>query len=69
MADGGIIRPLLLVDGQVLGSWSHRLKRGRLEVTIEPFLPLAEVYHPLAEAEAVDITRFLGLVEWELADW
>jgi hypothetical protein len=29
----------LLVDGRVAGTWSYRLPKGRLELSLEPFAP------------------------------
>jgi len=55
---GGIIHPLLLVDGLVAGTW--KTTRGKAGQTISVvFEPLPEEIVPLIEAEAVDIARFL----------
>lgn len=54
VADGGILRPTLLVDGQVEGIW--RLERGR--PAIEPFRPLAAGVRAAAAAERDDVVRF-----------
>jgi hypothetical protein len=37
----GWISPVLLVDGRVLGVWSHTLNKGRIRVEIKPFAPIA----------------------------
>jgi hypothetical protein len=56
---GGIIHPVLLVDGRALGTW--RLKKGKtLAVQVEPFAPLGVDLLPALEAEAADVGRFLG---------
>jgi hypothetical protein len=61
---GGIIHPVLLVDGQAQGTWKtrRRSQRGRpvLEVQVQPFERLAGEILPLLEAEAADLGRFLG---------
>ena len=36
----GWISPVLLVDGSVLGVWSHAIDKGRMRVEITPFAPL-----------------------------
>jgi hypothetical protein len=54
VANGGILRPTLAVDGQVKGIW--RLLRGK--PVIDPFEPLAPDVAAAAEAEAADIVRF-----------
>jgi len=33
----GWLFPVLLVDGRIAGVWSHKLRAGRLGVTVEPF--------------------------------
>ncbi|WP_165436112.1 winged helix DNA-binding domain-containing protein [Amycolatopsis suaedae] len=56
---GGIIRPALLVDGRVAGTW--RLRRAaRAELTVEPFAPLSGAVRDGIAAEAADIGAFLG---------
>jgi DNA glycosylase AlkZ-like len=58
---GGILNAALLVDGQALGTWKTQRRRGRLEVQVEPFEPLANALLPLIEAEVADVGRFLGV--------
>jgi hypothetical protein len=58
-AGGGILRPTVLVDGRVAGTW--RLERR--VITVEPFdrpARLARATRTALEAEAADIGRFLG---------
>jgi Winged helix DNA-binding domain len=69
-AGGGILRPIVLVDGRVAGTW--RLERG--VVTVEPFgrRPLESTLVVSVEtsltAEVADIGRFLGRsLEYRLA--
>ncbi len=47
---GGILNAALLVDGQAQGAWQVRRRRNRLEVQVEPFVPLADGLLPLIEA-------------------
>ncbi|WP_155370767.1 winged helix DNA-binding domain-containing protein [Catellatospora vulcania] len=51
---GGVIRPTVLVDGQVLGTWS----RGRA-ITVDPFSPLPGQVQIEVAREVDTITRFL----------
>lgn len=53
----GVFRPFALVDGQAVGLW--RIANGT--VTIEPFDPLATSVTAALDADAADVTRFLGL--------
>lgn len=60
-AGGGIVHPVLLVNGQVAGLWKIQLQKNRLNVRVEPFgLLSAEVGSGL-EAEVRDIGRFLSV--------
>jgi hypothetical protein len=58
---GGIIRPTVLLDGRVVGSW--RLVRGarRATVEVQPFTALPRSARSAVDAEVDDIARFLGL--------
>ena len=58
---GGLLRPTLLVDGRVLGTWRSSRRRDRLELVVEPFDELAPEVRAGLEAEAADVGRFLGL--------
>jgi hypothetical protein len=62
---GGILRPALLAGGRVLAIWSSQRRRGRLEVTVEPFEKLPPEVIPGLELEVQDMGRFLD-VEAEL---
>ena len=57
---GGIIKPTLLVNGQVCGIWNLTRRASHLEVGIEPFEQLDDTLIPLIEAEVADIGRFLS---------
>jgi hypothetical protein len=57
---GGIIHPVLLVDGQATGTWKTKQRRANLEIQIEPFQPIADVLLPQIEIEVADLGRFLN---------
>jgi len=58
---GGVIRPAVLVDGRLAGTWRTRKRSSGLLVEVSPFGPLtAEVRAALA-SEADDVGRFLGV--------
>jgi hypothetical protein len=59
-AGGGIIRPALLVDGRVAGTWRQRRRGGLLTVEVAPFERLADDLLPALETEVADVGRFLG---------
>jgi hypothetical protein len=60
IVNGGVIYPVLLADGRVLGTWQTERRAGTRQVTIAPFQPLPEEILPLIDAEANDISRFLS---------
>jgi hypothetical protein len=57
---GGVIHPVLLVEGQARGNWKTRRRKGVLEVQVQPFESLPDEALPPLEAEAADLGRFLG---------
>ncbi len=54
---GGMIRPVVLLDGRVIGSWALARAKGRLAVT--PFEPFSAAVRRQVESEAADVGRFL----------
>ena len=52
---GGILKPLLSIDGRVVGTWSR--PSGMVEV--HPFRPLIDDESAAVDAEADDVVRFL----------
>ncbi|TME99231.1 MAG: winged helix DNA-binding domain-containing protein [Chloroflexi bacterium] len=57
----GWISPVVLVDGRVLGVWTHAVTRGKLEVHITPFAPLKPPVIKEAGARAETIATALGV--------
>jgi Winged helix DNA-binding domain len=55
---GGMIRPTILVDGEVVGTWALERAKGR--VAISPFLPLTARVRSAVDAELADLSRYLG---------
>ena len=59
-AGGGMVKPLVLVDGRVAGTWAPR-RRGRSStVEVRPFRALRPAERHAVAAEAADVGRFLG---------
>lgn len=59
--------PVLLVDGRMVGSWSHALKGKRLAVTIEPFAEARKtVTKAVREAGAEEAERLASFLDGEL---
>jgi hypothetical protein len=59
-AGGGIVKPVVLVDGRVAGTWRlvRKAKAGKLSV--HPFDELPKKVLPELQTEAKDVGRFLG---------
>ena len=60
-AGGGLLKPTLLVNGRVVGTWKSKRQKNRLDVLLEPFDQLAPAVQPGLEAEIADLGRFLGV--------
>jgi hypothetical protein len=57
---GGLIHPVVLVDGRAVAAWRRTARRGGLELRVEPFERLTAGTREALEAEAADVGRFLG---------
>lgn len=60
-AGGGLLRPVLVRDGVVVGGWSYRRKGERVEVAITRGKGLTASDRRAIEAEVADIQRFEGV--------
>ncbi len=58
-AGGGILHPVLLVDGRAVGIWKIERKKNHMDVIVEPFDQLAPAVYPGLEVEVTDLARFL----------
>jgi len=59
-AGGGLIRPTVLVDGRVVGTWAFRRSRRPLQVEVSAFAPMGGADAGAIEVEALDVGRFFG---------
>jgi len=59
-AGGGLLNPVLLVDGRAMGTWKTKQQKQRLEVILQPFDQLPPDLQPGLQAEIADLGRFLG---------
>jgi hypothetical protein len=55
---GGWIRPVIVEDGRVIGTWRGTRKGGRLEIVLNPFDRLSAEKQVSIDAEVEDIGRF-----------
>jgi hypothetical protein len=56
----GWLSPVLVVDGRIVGVWSHGPAGGRLDVVVEPLGRIAKAVRAGVEAEAASLAAFLG---------
>ncbi len=61
-AGGGMMRPVMIVDGRVVATWKSTSGKGRqvLMVNLEPFEKLSRSIMEQVNVEVADLARFLG---------
>jgi hypothetical protein len=59
----GWISAVVLVDGRVMGTWSHTVAKQTLRITVEPFQKLPSKIRPEIQACAGEIASILRLAE------
>jgi winged helix DNA-binding protein len=60
-AGGGIVKPAVMVDGRVAGTWALKRLKGAGRVEVSPFEPLSPSARNELEAGVEDLGRFLSL--------
>jgi hypothetical protein len=58
--NNGIFLPMIVVEGQVDGTWKRKLKRQTMDITLHPFAPLRELEAKVLAA-ASGYSDFMGL--------
>jgi hypothetical protein len=61
VSSNGIFRPMLLIDGQILGIWQRELKKGTVRLKLNLFAPLSGVQEQALFEAANLYGAFLGL--------
>lgn len=56
----GWLSPVVLANGHVLGTWSHKQRGKRLHITIESFTRMSRNIHEGIDREVKDLARFLA---------
>ncbi len=57
----GVFKPMVVIDGEIVGVWSRRTTSKAVTVTIEPFTRIAAAAKRRLAEPAADYGRFLGL--------
>ena len=60
-ASGGVFRPIIVVDGQVIGRWQASVKKSALEVIPAPFADEGRIESAAFHAAAERYANFRGL--------
>ena len=58
--NNGVFQPMIVVAGQVVGTWKRAIKKRGVELTLTPFAPLGEAEASVSAA-ATGYSAFLGL--------
>lgn len=61
VSSGGVFRPMIVIDGQVVGIWKRTLKEGSVIITPSPFTSLTKAENQALLAAADQYGAFLGL--------
>jgi hypothetical protein len=61
LARGNALTSVLLLDGQIAGTWRRVLKGGRVEITVKPFMRLGRGGKEVIAAEAHRYGKFLEM--------
>lgn len=57
----GMFKPLIVIDGRVVGTWQRTLRKTKVIVRLDPFEPLSPAHMAAAIAAAEPYGQFLGL--------
>jgi hypothetical protein len=57
----GMFKPIIVIDGRVVGTWKRTLRRTKVLVSLAPFVALSPAQMEVAAAAAEPYGRFLGL--------
>jgi hypothetical protein len=60
VSSNGVFRPMLVIDGQVLGIWKQELSKHSIKITLKPFKPLNRTEEQAIVSAAEQYGAFLG---------
>ncbi|HET6842956.1 MAG TPA: winged helix DNA-binding domain-containing protein [Candidatus Angelobacter sp.] len=55
----GWISPVVLINGEIAGTWSHRINKGRLQVDLQPFTKFTSDARKKIEEEIARLEKFM----------
>lgn len=60
ISSNGIFRPILVVQGEVVGIWKREIKKEVLRLTVLPFKPLSKKQEAICKQQAKRLGQFYG---------
>ena len=60
-AGNGLFKPVVVVDGQVVGTWKRTIKKDQILVETDYFLPLSDMQHEAVNREIARYRKFMGV--------
>ena len=60
-AGGGIFNPIVVIDGQVVVTWTRTFKKASVAIPVQPFTRLTKAQWQFLESAVDRYGRFLGL--------
>jgi len=61
LATGNALTSVLILDGKIAGTWKRVIKKGRVEITMNPFRPLRKDEHDAIKAAVTRYGEFLEM--------
>ena len=61
VSSNGVFRPMIVIDGQIVGIWKRAYEKGSVVITLSPFNSLTEAENQAIIAAANQYGTFLGL--------
>lgn len=61
-SNNGIFRPIIVIDGQVVGIWKRAVKRKTAVISLEPFRPLTGIEKEAVQTAVAHYGTFLEMV-------
>lgn len=60
ISSNGIFRPIIVVNGEVIGIWKRETKKDSFQITLQPFKKLSKKHENMLRKKAESFGRFYG---------
>ncbi len=58
--NNGVFKPMIVVDGQVIGTWGYKVTKKSADITLAPFVPMDDIADSISHATTA-FSKFIGL--------